>query len=361
MFKNTFKNLIFKIFSFNWTIFALRTISYICSMKTKWGILSTAKIGLDKVIPAIQKAYNCEVTAIASRDCKKAEAAALKLGIPKHYESYEDLLNDPDIDIIYNPLPNHLHVEWTVKALRSGKHVLCEKPIGLNRKDAEQLKNAIQLFPELKVMEAFMYRFHPQWKKTISLIKENEIGIVKSIQSSFTYYNVDPGNIRNQLHVGGGALMDIGCYCISFARTVFESEPRKVCSLIVRDEKLKTDIQTSALLDFGDGKTSQFVCSTQLMPFQRVQILGTEGRIEIEIPVNAAPGEDSFITLFKKDHSEKIVFQAVDQYTEQAIAFAHSVIEGTNVPLSIENAFNNMQVIDAVFQSEKEQCWVNLM
>lgn len=329
-------------------------------MKTKWGILSTAKIGVEKVIPAIQKANNCEVIAIASCAVEKAESAAKKLGIAKSYGNYEALLNDPDIEVIYNPLPNHLHVEWTIKALEHGKHVLCEKPIGLNATEGKKLIKAAQEYPNLKVMEAFMYRFHPQWINVKELVAAKVIGNVKNIQSYFSYFNIDPQNIRNKLEVGGGALMDIGCYCISFARFIFEHEPARVNGLMVRDPQMEVDIQTSALLDFENGRTSQFVCSTQLMPFQRVQILGDEGRIEVDIPVNTPPDQKVKITLFKKEQTEVILFDAVDQYTCQAKAFSKAVLNNSEVPVGLSDAILNMKVIDAVFKSAKLNRWITV-
>ena len=329
-------------------------------MKTRWGILSTAKIGLQKVIPAIQKAYNCEVVAIASRSIENAKNAAKSLSIPKAYSNYMDLLNDPEVEVIYNPLPNHLHVEWTIKALEHGKHVLCEKPIGLNATEAEKLAETVSKFPHLKVMEAFMYRFHPQWIKVKKLIDEGALGTLQSLQAYFSYFNADPNNIRNKVEIGGGALMDIGCYCISFARFVFNAEPIRVNGLVVRDPQLKTDVQTSALMDFGKGRTSQFVCSTQLMPFQRVQILGTSGRIEVDIPVNTLPDQEMKITLYKNDESKVLLFFPVDQYTKQAEAFAEAIQNNSEVPTSLTDAINNMKVIDAIFESEKLNQWVNL-
>ena len=235
-------------------------------MKIRWGILSTAKIGTQKVIPAIQQAKNCEVTAIGSRKLDTARKAASELGIEKAYGSYEALLADADIDAVYNPLPNHLHVEWTIKALAAGKHVLCEKPIGLTTSEAVLLKETAANYPHLKVMEAFMYRFHPQWVKVKQLVDEGAIGEVKTVQSFFSYFNADPGNIRNQPDIGGGALMDIGCYCIQFPRFLFGAEPEKVVGLVDRDPAMKTDRITSAMLDFGNGLSSQFTCSTQLQP-----------------------------------------------------------------------------------------------
>jgi predicted dehydrogenase len=330
------------------------------NMKLRWGILSTAKIGTQKVIPAIQKAVNCEVVAIASRSIETARNAAALLGIQKAYGSYEALLADPDIDAIYNPLPNHLHVPWTIKALEAGKHVLCEKPIALDAEEAALLIHETKKYPHLKVMEAFMYRFHPQWKKTKELVMQGTIGEVKSIQSYFSYFNNDPQNIRNQSDIGGGALMDIGCYCIQFPRFILEKEPERVMALIDRDPLMKIDRTTMAMLDFGDGVSSSFTCSTQMQSFQRAQIVGTKGRIEIEIPVNAPPERLLKVSLFTQDLSSEMFIGPADQYTLQAQEFANAVFENKPVPTPLEDALANMKVIDALFNSEKQGVWLNL-
>jgi predicted dehydrogenase len=329
-------------------------------MKLRWGILSTAKIGTEKVIPAIQKASNCEVVAIASRNEVTAKNAATLLGIPKAYGTYEALLADPNVDAIYNPLPNHLHVPYTIKALEAGKHVLCEKPIALDVNEAEMLVAEANKFPKLKVMEAFMYRFHPQWKKVKELVAQGTIGEVKAIQSFFSYFNNDPQNIRNQVNIGGGALMDIGCYCIQFPRFILEAEPKRVVALIDRDPQMKIDRTTSGMLDFGNGVTSSFTCSTQMQPFQRAQIIGTKGRIEIEIPVNAPPERLLKVSLFTHDLSSEMFIGPADQYTLQAEAFASAVLENKPVPTSLNDAVGNMKVIDALFESEKQNGWINL-
>jgi predicted dehydrogenase len=326
--------------------------------KIRWGILSTANIGVRAVIPAMQKGELCEITAISSRDILKAKKVANQLDIPKAYGSYEELINDPEIDAVYNPLPNNFHVPWTMKALEAGKHVLCEKPIGMNAEEAESLLTATKNYPGLKVMEAFMYRFHPQWQKAKSSVNEGRIGEVKNIQSHFSYYNINRENIRNIVETGGGGLMDIGCYCISFPRFILEKEPVRVMSTIDYDPDMKTDRYTSAVLDFYSGITSSFICSTQLIPYQRANILGTEGRIEIEIPVNAPSDKQIKICLFTKEGDEEIKFDPVDQYTLQGDAFSKSILENTEVPTPLSDAVNNMKVIDAVIKSAETNGWV---
>ena len=328
--------------------------------KVRWGILSTAKIGVQKVIPAMQKGKYISVEAIASRNLEKASDVADSLGIEKRYGSYEELLADPEIEAIYNPLPNHLHVPWTIKALEAGKHVLCEKPIGMDAAEAKTLVEATKKFPHLKVMEAFMYRFHPQWQKALELVLSGVIGEVKTLESFFSYYNVAPENIRNQADIGGGALMDIGCYCISFPRFIFNEEPEKVISNMDLDPVMKIDRLTSGMLRFPSGKTSTFNCSTQLMPHQRAVIFGDEGKIEVDIPVNAPPNETVKITLETKTNKEVFTFEPIDQYTLQGDAFSKAILENTEVPTPLSDAVNNMKVIDAVVESSKKSQWIDL-
>jgi predicted dehydrogenase len=324
--------------------------------KVRWGILSTAAIGLNKVIPAMQKAQHCEIVAIASREPAKAKSAAQKLGIPKAYGSYAELLADPGIEAIYNPLPNHLHVPWSIRALQAGKHVLCEKPIGLSSAEGQQLADAARRYPHLKVMEAFMYRHHPQWQRARSIVREGGIGTLRTIQSFFSYYNDDPAHICNQADRGGGGLMDIGCYPISLSRFLFEQEPRRVSAIAEFDPQLKTDRLTSAILDFETG-TSTFTCATQLAPFQRVNIFGTSGRVEIEIPFNAPA--DRPCKMWHEAHGKTadIVFPVCDQYEIQGDLFSLAVRNGTPVPTPIEDAVANMRVIEAVIESHRTARW----
>ncbi len=327
--------------------------------KVKWGILSTAKIGVTKVIPALQQANNCEVVAIASRDLEKAKSVAGKLNIAKAFGSYEELLADKEIDAVYNPLPNHLHLPLTLEAMKAGKHVLCEKPIGLNKQEAETLQKEASLHPDLKVMEAFMYRFHPQWIKTKELVDNGIIGKVKNIQSFFSYNNIDPLNIRNKADIGGGALMDIGCYCISFPRFILSKEPVGVWGSSVFDKEFKTDTITSGTLFFAEDVTANFTCSTQLFPYQRANILGDKGRIEIDIPCNAPLDEPTKVTLYLNGE-EKVMYFEGNQYTLEGEAFANSILNNTEVPTSLSDAVNNMKVIDAIVESNLKRQRVHL-
>jgi predicted dehydrogenase len=325
--------------------------------KIRFGVLSTAKIGVNKVIPAMQRGQFTSVDAIASRDAAKARAVAPQLGIPRVHDSYEALLADREIDAVYIPMPNHLHVPWSIKALEAGKHVLCEKPIGLDSREAQELIAAARRHPRLKIMEAFMYRHHPQWKKAKQLIAEGAIGELRTVHSIFSYSNLDPQNIRNRADVGGGGMMDIGCYCVSFGRWLFESEPKRVLGIVERDAKFATDRLASGVLDFGRG-TSTFTCSTQLSPYQRANIFGTEGRIEVEIPVNAPPDRPTRLWHQRAGTITEISFETCDQYTLQGDAFARAILDDTAVPTPLEDALGNMRVIEAIFTSAKSGGWV---
>ena len=329
------------------------------SKMIRWGVLSTARIGTEKVIPAMQLGEYCRVTAIASRKLEKAQVAASQLGIEKAYGSYEELLTDSDIDAVYIPLPNHLHVSWTIRALKAGKHVLCEKPIGLSAVEAQKLLDAARKFPRLKVMEAFMYRNHLQWQWAKKKVSEGNIGEVRTIQSFFSYYNADPDNIRNKADIGGGGLMDIGCYCISLSRFIFGAEPWRVCGIMEEDPDMKVDRLTSGILEFSKG-TSTFTCATQLVPYQRVNIFGTKGRIEIDIPFNAPSDRPCKIWYGDGNRIEEIVLDVCNQYTIQGDLFSRAVLEDREVPVPLEDVVANMQVIEALISSARSRSWVNL-
>ena len=331
--------------------------------KLRWGVLSTSNFALTKVIPAMLHAPHVEVAAIASRELSKAEAAAQRFGIAKVYGSYEALLADAEIDVVYNPMPNHLHVPWSIKALEAGKHVLCEKPIGLSAAEAQQLLDASQQHPQLKIMEAFMYRLHPQWQRAKQIVREGGIGELRTIQSLFTYYNDNPANVRNQADIGGGGLMDIGCYNISLSRFLFDAEPQRVLGIVEYDPQFGTDRIASGILDFGPAlgnATSTFTCSTQLAPYQRVNILGTTGRVEIEIPFNAPPDQPCKLWHQRDGQIEEITLDICDQYTIEAEQFSLAVLNDTPVPTPLSDAVANMRVIEAVVASGKSNGWVSI-
>jgi len=327
--------------------------------KVRWGVLSTAAIGLRKVIPGMQLGQFSIVDAIASRDLAKARQAAANCGISRAYGSYEELLEDPEIDAIYNPLPNQLHVPWTIKAAEAGKHVLCEKPLSLTVAEAQSLL-AVRARTGVKIGEAFMIRSYPQWLRLRELLNEGRIGELRSVVGFFSYFNVDPANIRNSLDSGGGALMDIGCYLIHASRYAFGGQPTRVVASIDRDPQMGIDRLTSAILKFPAGQAI-FTCSTQLIPYQRVHFLGTRGRIELEIPFNAPPDRptrlfiDSTGDLF--GHPEVETFPTCDQYTLQGDAFSRAILDDTEVPVPLEDAIGNMAVIEAIFNSGRSGQW----
>jgi len=324
----------------------------------RWGILSTARIAAQHIVPALNATAGHEVVAIGSRDGQRAAAWAADHGIATSYGSYDELLADPNVEAVYNPLPNHLHIDWSIAALEAGKHVLCEKPLGLDTTDAQRLVEAAANHPELVVMEAFMYRFHPQWIAARELVGDGRIGDVRTIQTLFSYFNDDPDNVRNIASIGGGALLDIGCYPISQARFIFGDEPTRVLGLIERDPNFGTDRLASCILDFGNGRSATFTVSTQSHRFQQAQILGRTGRIEIDIPVNTPKDRACEVTVDTEvDGIEVLSFGPADQYAAQADEFAAAIRSGGQAPTPLSDAIANMAVIDAAFASAASDSW----
>jgi predicted dehydrogenase len=328
--------------------------------KVRWGVLGVAKIATAQVIPAMQEGEWSTIAAIASRDAARAQAAAAALGIPKSYGSYEALLDDPEIEAIYNPLPNHLHLPWSMRALEAGKHVLCEKPIGLNVAEARELLAARDRAGKL-VQEAFMVHTHPQWLRARDMVRQGRIGELRSIAGYFSYFNRDPDNIRNIPDFGGGALMDIGCYLIHTSRMIFESEPRRVMALIDRDPDMRVDRLTSIMMEFDRGH-SIGTCSTQVVAYQRMHLIGTTGRIEIQIPFNAPA--DRRCVMFVDDGTDlagggiqAIAIDQCNQYTIQGDLFSRAILRGESVPSPLEDAVKNMACIDAIFRSAESGRW----
>jgi predicted dehydrogenase len=319
----------------------------------RWGILSTANIGVRKVIPATQKAERCEVVAIASRDSERAARTAAELGIPRAHEGYEALLADPDVDAVYIPLPNSEHAEWTIAAARAGKHVLCEKPLAMTAAEAEEMVRACASEGVL-LMEAFMYRLHPSWEAVRDLVASGRIGRVRAVQSWFSYFNDDPGNIRNVPELGGGALYDIGCYCINLSRMLFGGEPTGIEASVTRDAT-GTDVLTSAILAFDDD-VAVFTCSTRAEPDQRVHIYGTEGRISIAIPFNIPPDRPTNVFVTSggdppvSPDTTTLTFEPADMYAIQAERFANAVLDDQPLPIPPDDSIENMRVIEAIFR-----------
>jgi predicted dehydrogenase len=327
--------------------------------KVIWGVLGTAKIATQKVIPAMEKSPLCDVRAIASRSVLVARQAADALHIPVAYGSYEEMLADPQIEAVYNPLPNPLHVPLTLQAAAAGKHVLCEKPIAMSAEEAERLRS---LRTQVHIMEAFMVRFHPQWLRVRELLSTGRLGVPCAVQVFFSYFNTDAANIRNRLDTGGGALYDIGCYAIVSGRFVFQGEPKRAIALVDRDSQFGTDRTVSALVDFGEGRHLDFTVCTQCVPYQRVQVFAPKGRVEVQIPFNAPQGAATKI--FIDDGSALDGSSAVaetlpicDQYTLQAETFSRAIRGETELSYGVDDAVRDMRVIDALFRSEKSGVW----
>jgi len=321
----------------------------------RWGILSPALIGTKKVIPGMLKSRSLVVTGLASRDLQRAKTAAAALGIPKTYGSYEAMLADPQIEAVYNPLPNHLHVPLTLSAAKAGKHVLCEKPIAIKAADLEALRPYTS---KVHIREAFMVRFHPQWIEAREHVRRGAIGDLRFIQVGFSYFNNDAANIRNMADIGGGALYDIGCYAIVTARWFFEANPQRAIATMDLDPSFKTDRYTSGLLEFDGGRQLAFTVSTQAAPYQRALLFGTRGRIEIEIPYNAPPDVPCRYRIDDGSaldgSSSKVMTVAVaDQYQLQAEAFSHAVRNEQPDATALDDAACNMRTIDALFASTR--------
>ncbi len=327
--------------------------------KINWGILGAATIAMEQVIPAMLDAGYTKVLAIASRNREKAKEAAELFHIPKYYGGYDELLADAQIQAVYIPLPNHLHVEWAIKALRAGKHVLVEKPIALNAEEAQKLNDEAKKYPHLKVMEAFMYRFHPQWAKAKRLIAEGKIGNLRTIQSSFSFFDDNPGSIVYSKEYGGGSLMDIGCYPVSISRFLFGSEPKRVVSSLEYHPDLGVDIHASGTMEFEEGR-SVFFSSIQLFEHQQVKLFGTLGSIEFEIPFNPPSDRQARIWLSSGAGKEEIVFGPCNQYGLQVEGFSKAILNNEELPVLLTDAVHNMTVIDAIKESGRLGRAVNL-
>jgi predicted dehydrogenase len=329
--------------------------------KVKWGILSTAPIAQRRVLPAMLDCTHAEIAAIASRSLERAKAVAATFAIPKAYGSYEELVADPEIEAIYNPLPNHMHVDWSLRAASRGKHVLCEKPLSRTVAEARLLLEAREDF-RVKIGEAFMVRTHPQWLRTEELVRNGRIGKLRSALGYFSYFNVDPQNTRNIAEYGGGALMDIGCYPIKTSRFVFGEEPVRVFGCVERDPSFKTDRLTSAILEFPTGQ-SIFTVSTQVVYYQKMQFFGSTGRIDVEIPFNAPIDKparifiDDCADLYAGASAVTESFPICNQFTIQADLFSRAIRENMEVPNPLEDSICNMAVIEALFRSADSGKW----
>lgn len=324
--------------------------------KLRMGVLGCSGHYFKRVAIPLRESLLIEPYAIASRETDKARKAAAAWGFAANYGSYEALLADRSVDFVYIPLPNHLHLEYIKKAADAGKPILCEKPLCLNAREAAEAA-AYCAERGVPLMEAFMYRFHPQWVRARQLAEAGEIGAIRSTQCWFSYNNKDPNNIRNIADFGGGALLDIGCYAVSSARFLMGAEPRRVVCMIERDGTFKTDILVSGLLDFGGGRRSSFTVGTQAFSMQRVDAYGASGAFTVEVPFNMygdVPGRLSVAT----DVGRRVIeTEIADQYLLLFEAFAQAVAEGAPVPTPVADAVANMAVLDALAASADSGVW----
>jgi predicted dehydrogenase len=327
--------------------------------KINWGILGTARIAVRRVIPAIQETNTGRVHGIASRDGAKAKQVSGELSLSRWYASYEDMLSDPDIQAVYNPLPNHLHLPYTLAALHAGKHVLIEKPLACNAEQAQELYAAVQRYPHLKVMEAFMYRFHPQWKKVRELMDSGALGIIKTIHTWFSYFSDDPLDYRQNPQMGGGALLDVGCYCISAARMLFADEPNQVLGVLDIDPRFGIDRMASAQLLFSKG-TATFTCGSQLAENQYVHIYGDKAALLVETPFIPPLDRPVHLYMQNEEKREEILLPPQDHFVLQCEAFQRAILENQPVPWPIADSVHNMQIIDAVSASHSTHAWVSV-
>ena len=321
----------------------------------RWGVLGIGKHFVQRVLRSLLDSPLVEVAAVASRDLGRARETAGLFGIPAAYGSYEDLVADQRLEAVYIALPNHLHAEWVGKCAQAGKHVLCEKPLAM---DAGQAQACLEHCRQkgVRLMEAFMYRFHPQWRRALELVRHGEIGAVRAVHTGFGYSNHDPANIRNVLDFGGGSLMDIGCYAVSMPRLLFQAEPSRVIGLFSRDPVFKTDVLSSAILDFGSGRAT-FTVGTQLFSHQGVEVIGTAGRMKIWIPVNAFPDSPMRLTVTNGIGEREPELPAVDQYALEFEEFSRALREDRPVPTPPQDAVANMKVLDALLASERSGRW----
>ena len=320
-------------------------------LKVRWGVLGVAKIATQKVIPAMQTCARATVAAIASRDIARADLAAIALDIPASYGSYEELIADPDVDAVYIPLPNHLHVEWATRAAEAGKHVLCEKPVGLTAADVRTLID-VRDRTGVMIQEAFMYRAHPQWRRALEIVRSGRLGEIRAVSGAFSYNNPDPANIRNVAAWGGGGLYDIGCYLVNSARLIFGSEPRRVRGLMARDPETGVDRLASMLLEFEQGHAIG-ICGTRHVPYQRIQILGTKARLEIEVPFNTTPAHPTRLYIddggdLRGGNIETIELPPADQFAIQCEELSIAILTRAPAPYPLEDSLANMTAIEAV-------------
>ena len=330
--------------------------------KVRWGVIgATAMIAVERVIPAMLEAERSEIIAVASRDPAQARGVAERFEIPRVHASYEALLADPDIEAVYIPLPNNLHMQWTIAAIEAGKHVLCEKPIALNAGEVTHMIAARDKAGVL-VEEAFMLRDHPQWSRMREIIRSGRLGKIQATQGLYTYFNRDPDDIRNRdPELGGGGTYDLGCYTTAVARYVFQAEPMRVIATMQKDPSFDTARLSSVIIEFPDGHGS-WTISTQSARYQGLTILGEKGWMRPEIP--HVPFAENETRIFIAGDTwpgpfpeETITLAPVNQYTLQGDRFSRLVLGEAVEAWPLETALANIKVLDALFRSQASGSW----
>ena len=321
--------------------------------KLQWGVISTSNIGRKAVNPAIQASSNGDLVAVASRDTEKARALAHESGIPTHYDSYEALLDDDRIEAVYNPLPNSLHKEWTIKAAEKGKHILCEKPLAMNADECMEMEAAARE-NGVKLMEAFMYRFHPRTENVLDLVQRGLVGPLTQIRSTFTFPLTRPDNIRWDAELGGGALMDVGCYCVNVSRTMAGREPVEVRAM-ANFRSSGVDEQMAGSLRFEDGLLAHFDCALTMERSEVYQLIGTEGHLRV--PDAFLPGTEKVVIehFDIENNLTNIEVGGGDEYKLMVEHFAHGVLNDQPLRYTAEEAALNMRVIQALYESARKE------
>jgi predicted dehydrogenase len=319
--------------------------------KVRWGVIGTANIGRAAVNPAIQASANGDLVAVASRDGERARAFAEEHGIPRHYGSYQELLDEETIDAVYIPLPNSLHREWTIKAAEAGKHILCEKPLALNAAECEEMAAAAE-DNGVKLMEAFMYRFHPRTQQVVKMAQSGVVGDVRVLHSTFTFRLTRPGNIRLNPTLGGGSLMDVGCYCVNVSRTVAGEEPVEVQAFAHWADS-GVDEQMVGSLGFASGLLAQFDCALTVERRESYEVAGTKG--SLEVPRAFLPGTDDTVIREIHGRGEQVThtIEGVDEYRLMVEQFADCVLHDRPVRYPPAEAALNMRVIEGLYRSAR--------
>ncbi len=317
----------------------------------RWGVLSTANIGRIAVIPAIHNSANGNVVAVASRDAGRAKEFAEANGVPGYFGCYEALLDDESIDAIYNPFPNSMHREWTIRAVEAGKHVLCEKPLAVTAEECDEMA-AVAESAGVACMEAFMYRFHPRIDRMMGLMDEGAIGTLRSMYSAFTFKLSSADNIRLDPELGGGSLMDVGCYCVNVFRTLARSEPHEVQAYAQWTDR-GVDDQMAGMLRFADGVTAQFDSALTMERRECLQVAGTEGHLEVSSVFIPGTGDVTIEEYHGREESKSHSVPGLDEYQEMVEHFADCVLHGKPVRYPFSEAAVNMRAIEALYRSAR--------